>query len=60
MLSKFQVDFDHYEKLKKQDAPKVPVVKDSDADKKIINWAPVFVDCIYCILLDYKDLSHIY
>ena len=46
VLSKFHVDYEHYEQLKKQDAPKVPVVKESDAEKKIINWAPVFKDCM--------------
>ena len=46
VLSKFQIDFETYEKLKKQDAPKVPVVKESDANKKIINWVPVFEDCM--------------
>ena len=46
VLSKFQVDFEHYERLKKQDDPKVPVVKETDTNKKIINWAPVFEDCM--------------
>ena len=46
VLDKFQVDWEHYEKLKKQDAPKVPVVKESDNVKKIINWAPVFEECM--------------
>ena len=31
--------------LKNQDAPKVPVVKESDGFKKIINWSPVFEEC---------------
>ena len=44
--SKFQVGYDHFEKLKKKDAPTVPMVKDADADKKIINWAPVFEICM--------------
>ena len=42
VLSNFKVDCEHYEQLKKQDAPPVPVVKESDAEKKIISWAPVF------------------
>ena len=46
VLSKFQVDYDHFEKLKKQDATTVPMVKESDAKKKIINWTPVFEDCM--------------
>ena len=46
VLDKFQVEWDHYEKLKKQDRPKTPVVKETDTVKKIINWAPVFEDCM--------------
>ena len=46
VLDKFQVDWDQYEKLKKQDHPNVPLVKESDTVRKIINWAPVFEDCM--------------
>ena len=46
VLSKFQIDHEHYEKLKKQDAPKVPAVKGSDTEKKVIKWDPVFEDCM--------------
>ena len=46
VLSKFQDDYDHFEKLKKQDAPTVPMAKGADADKKVINWASVFEDCM--------------
>ena len=45
-LSKFQVDFEHYEKLKKQDAPTVPMMKNTDKEKMMIRWAPIFEECM--------------
>jgi len=46
VLVNFKVDFEAYEKLKKQDAPEVPDVKDNDGDRKIIKWIPIFFDCM--------------
>ena len=37
VLTKFQVDYEHFEILKKQDSHKVPLVKEADGVKKIIN-----------------------
>ena len=46
VLSQFQVDWENYEKLKKQDSHKVPLVKEADGVEKIINWNPVFEECM--------------
>ena len=45
-LSTFKIEYEAYEKLQKQKAPEVPDVKDSDNDKKIIKWVPIFMDCM--------------
>ena len=47
ILSVFnKIEYDAYEKLQKEDPPKVPSVNDSDNDRKIIKWAPAFKDCM--------------
>lgn len=46
VLKDFKLEHDAYERLKEQDAPDIPDVKDSDKDKKIIKWAPIFLDCM--------------
>jgi hypothetical protein len=46
VLVNFKVDYEAYEKLKKQDAPDVPDVKDNDGDRKIIKWIQIFFDCM--------------
>ena len=46
VLSKFKIEWDSYESLRDQDEPDVPLVMDKDADRKIIKWAPIFVDCM--------------
>ena len=46
VLVNFKVDYEAYEKLKKQDTPDVPDVKDNDVDRKIIKWIPIFFDCM--------------
>lgn len=46
ILSGFKIDFDAYCTLKKQDAPDVPLVYDKDKDKKVIKWAPLFLDAM--------------
>ena len=32
--------------MKKEDPPEVPLVNDKDQDRKLIKWAPVFMDCL--------------
>ena len=46
ILAGFKLDFDAYCTLKKQDAPDVPLVYDKDKDKKVIKWAPLFLDAM--------------
>ena len=46
VLSQFQVDWENFEKLKKQTSHVVPLVKEADGMKKIINWSPVFEECM--------------
>ena len=46
VLSAFRIEYEAYEKLQKEDAPSVPSVKDSDNERKVIKWAPIFMDCM--------------
>ncbi len=46
ILSNFKIEFEAYEALKKKDAPDVPKINDKDGDRKIIRWAPIFLDCM--------------
>ena len=44
VLSLFKVEYEAYASLKDEDEPKVPKINDSDSDRKIIRWAPIFED----------------
>jgi hypothetical protein len=46
VLSAFKVEFEAYEKLQKEDSPDVPSIKDTDNERKVIKWAPIFIDCM--------------
>ena len=46
VLVAFKIEYEAYEKLQKEDAPDVPSVKDSDNERKVIKWAPIFIDCM--------------
>jgi len=46
VLSNFKIEFEAYEALKKEDAPDIPKISDKGGDRKIIRWAPIFLDCI--------------
>ena len=46
VLSNYKVDFEAYEALKKEDIPNIPKINDEDRDRKIIRWAPIFLDCM--------------
>ena len=46
VLQHFKLADEAYEQLKDQDSPEIPDVKDSDKEKKVIKWAPVFMDCM--------------
>ncbi len=44
VLSQFKIEQEAYASLKDEDEPKVPKINDSDSDRKIIRWAPIFED----------------
>jgi hypothetical protein len=46
VLSSFKIEYEAYEKLQKEDAPDVPSVKDTDNERKVIKWAPIFMDAM--------------
>ena len=47
VLSLFKDEWEDFESLKKQDDPTVPLISDKDHDRKIIKWAPIFLDCTF-------------
>ena len=46
VLSKFKIEWESYEELKDNDEPETPLINDKDADKKVIKWAPIFIDSL--------------
>jgi hypothetical protein len=46
ILVSFKIEFEAYEKLQKEDSPDIPAIKDSDNERKVIKWAPIFMDCM--------------
>ena len=46
VLSTFKIEYEAYERLQKETSPDVPEVKDSDNERKVIKWAPIFMDCM--------------
>ena len=46
ILINFKVKYEAYEVMKKEDDPTVPKINDRDNDRKIIRWAPIFLDCM--------------
>jgi hypothetical protein len=46
VLATFKIEFEAYEKLQKETAPAVPEIRDSDNERKVIKWAPIFMDCM--------------
>jgi len=44
VLSTFKIEYEAYTELKSQDEPDIPKINDRDGDRKIIRWAPIFVD----------------
>ena len=46
VLRNFKIEWDAYESLEDQDEPTIPKVNDKDHDRKIIRWAPIFMDCL--------------
>ena len=46
ILINFKVEYEAYEVMKKEDDPTIPKINDRDNDRKIIRWAPIFLDCM--------------
>ena len=46
VLTNFKVEWTAYKALRKEDDPSVPKINDRDSDRKIIWWAPIFLDCM--------------
>jgi hypothetical protein len=46
VLQNFKLEWEAYEAVKKEDDPKIPKVNDRDGDRKVIRWAPIFLDAL--------------
>ena len=46
VLANFKLEYEAYTSLEENDEPKVPKVYDKDGDRRIIRWAPIFVDAL--------------
>ena len=46
VLSNFKIEWEAHEALQKEDDPSIPKINDRDNDRKIIRWAPIFLDCM--------------
>ena len=50
ILSTFKIEWDAYGEIMSEDDPKVPKIVDRDGDRRIIRWAPIFLDSLYAII----------
>ena len=50
ILSTFKIEWEAYEAIMSEDDPKVPKIVDRDGDRRIIRWAPIFLDSLYAII----------
>ena len=46
VLLTFKIEWEAYTELRDTDAPKVPKINDRDAERKVIKWVPIFLDCM--------------
>ena len=46
VLKQFKLEWEAFEAVKKEDDPKVPQIKDRDADRKVIRWVPIFLNSL--------------
>ena len=46
VLQNFKVDWEAYQALREEDAPKAPSINDKDNDRKVIKWSPIFKDAL--------------
>ena len=47
VLMAFKVEWEAYQVVLDKDEPKVPKISDRDGDRKIIRWAPIFVNTLF-------------
>ena len=50
VLSTFKIEWEAYEVIMGEDDPKVPKIVDRDGDRRIIRWAPIFLDNLDSII----------
>ena len=50
VLSTFKIEWEAYEAIISEDDRKVPKIVDRDGDRKIIQWAPIFLDNLDAII----------
>ena len=46
VLKVFKLEWEAYEAVKNEDDPKIPKINDRDGDRKVIRWAPIFLDAL--------------
>ena len=50
VLSTFKIEWGAYEAIMSEDDPKLPNIVDRDGDRRIIRWAPIFLDNLDAII----------
>ena len=48
VLKEFKIEWLAFEAVKKEDDPKVPKINDRNGDRKVICWAPIFLNMLGC------------
>lgn len=46
VLMTFKIEWEAYQELRDADEPKIPKINDRDAERKVIKWVPIFLDCM--------------
>ena len=59
VLQHYKLAVETYKQLKSWDSSYMPDVKDSDKEKKVTKWTPVFIDCMSCIFRIKGPLAYI-
>ena len=59
VLSAFKIGWEAYEAIMSEDDPKVPKIVDCDGDRRIIRWAPIFLDNLYAIIGAKEPLRYV-
>ena len=59
VLSTFKIEWEAYESIMSEDDPKVTKIVDRDGDRRIIRWAPIFLDNLDDIIGAKGPLSYV-